>query len=132
VTAIEEEEPIMLKKTLLMLGLLGATFAMSPARPAHAAYLELSGQLTMLRVHDVGTGYGPPQDFMDVEVVIALKSQPGKAFGFKLRDGTDRVTHDAMVDLLRDAFANGYNVVINAELPTGKTNGVLNRVWVTR
>jgi len=42
------------------------------------------GLLTMLRVHDVGTGYGSSTDSLDVEVVIKLDSQPGKALGADL------------------------------------------------
>ena len=36
--------------------------------------LAAQGKLTFLRVHDVGTGYGPPSDFINVEVVIKLDS----------------------------------------------------------
>ncbi len=39
------------------------------------------------------------------------------------------LSHQAMLNLLRDAFANGSNVVINAEIPTGKNNGILSRAW---
>ena len=85
-----------------------------------------------MRVHDVGTGYGPSSDFMDVGVVIAFRNEPGKAYGFKMRNDTNALTHQAMLDLLRDAFENNWNVVINVELPSGKNHGVLNRVWVTR
>jgi hypothetical protein len=42
------------------------------------------GNITLLRVHDVGTGYGPPYDFLDTEVVITLDSEPEKAFGLRL------------------------------------------------
>ena len=122
----------MLKKLFVSFALLAGMLTLGAPTPAHAAYLQLWGQLTMLRVHDVGTAYGPPSDLIDVEVVIVLSSRPGQAFGFKLRNDMDQATHAAMLDLLRDAYANNWQVVINAELPTGKQNGVLNRVWVTR
>ena len=99
---------------------------------ADAAYIETWGPLSLLRVHDVGTGYGPASDFIDVEVVIAFSTNPDKAYGFKLRNDTNRAVHEGMLDVLRDAFANGWTVVINAELPAGKNHGVLNRVWIRR
>ena len=54
--------------------------------PAMADVQRVSGKLTMLRVHEVGTGYGPPPDFIDVEVVFKVDSRPGMAFGFQLRN----------------------------------------------
>lgn len=117
-------------RTLLALGLLSVTLG-APAS-VDAAYVQRAGTLSMLRVHDVGTGYGPSSDFMDVEVVIAFRNEPGKAYGFRMRNDTNALTHEAMLDLLRDAFENNWNVVINVELPSGKNHGVLNRVWVTR
>jgi hypothetical protein len=68
------------------------------------------GQITLLRVHDVGTGFGPPGDQLDGEVVVFLDSQPEKAFGFPLRTGADRSVAEGMLGLLRDAFNAGRNV----------------------
>jgi len=65
------------------------------------------GQIALLRVHDVGTGFGPPGDQLDGEVIVFLDSQPEKAFGFKLRTGADRPVAEGMLDLLRDAFNAG-------------------------
>jgi photosystem II stability/assembly factor-like uncharacterized protein len=75
--------------------------------------LSAEGRVTLLRVHDVGTGYGPPTDFLDVEVVIQLDSQPGKAFGFQLRSGGNEVAHRGMLDLLRASFSSGGRVRID-------------------
>jgi hypothetical protein len=44
--------------------------------------LEAQGRITFLRVHDLGTGFGPPNDFLDVEAVIQLDSQPEKGSVF--------------------------------------------------
>ena len=53
------------------------------------ALIETSGKITFLRVHDVGTGWGPANDHIDVEVIVKLDSHPQNAFGFQLRnDGT--------------------------------------------
>lgn len=94
--------------------------------------LESSGKLRFLRVHDVGTKYGPPTDQIDVEVVFGLDSEPKKAFGFKLRNDTQEVAHQGMLDLLRDAFAANQNVTTDYDIPAGKQNGVAIRVWLSR
>lgn len=91
--------------------------------------LNTSGKLTFLRVHDVGTGFGPPQDFIDVEVVILLDDQEG-AFGFKLRNDDNRPVRQGMLDLLRDAFNNDWTVSIDFEIDRefGRKNGFIIRV----
>ena len=78
--------------------------------------VQSSGKLRLLRVHDVGSKYGPPTDQIDVEVVFGLKGEPKKAFGFKLRNDTQRLAHQGMLDLLRDAFAG--NLTVNARTTT--------------
>jgi hypothetical protein len=70
----------------------------------------------------VGTGYGPPNDSIDVEAVIWLDSQPGKAFGFQLRDDANEQAHHSMLDVLRDAFNEGNRVRIDY-VRTGWRNG---------
>lgn len=100
--------------------------------PAKAqAQVNARGHLTMLRVHDLGTAFGPPTDKIDVEVVITLDSQPGKAFGFQLRNDTKLPARQGMLDLLRDAF--GSNAVVNIDFitPPGKNNGTIIRTWLT-
>ena len=62
------------------------------------------GRVTLLRVHEVGTGYGPPDDQLDAEVIVWLDSQPEKAFGFQLRMDDARAVAEGKLDLLRDAF----------------------------
>lgn len=93
---------------------------------------QATGKVTLLRVHDVGTKYGPPADQIDVEVVIWLDSQPGKAFGFQLRDDSNRPARQGMLDLLRDAFNNNWTVTIDYNIDPGKNNGVIIRVWLTK
>jgi hypothetical protein len=100
--------------------------------PARADLLESKGRITFLRVHDVGTGFGPPSDFLDVEVVIQLDSQPGKSFGFQLRNDNNRPARNGMLDLLRDAFANNFPVLIDYTVTPPKVNGVILRVAVVK
>ena len=90
-----------------------------------------SGKLTLLRVHDVGTGFGPPADFIDAEVIIRLDTEIGKSFGFQLRSDTDALTHAGMLDLLLDAHANNWTVFINYLSEAGKNNSIMFRLWVT-
>jgi hypothetical protein len=96
------------------------------------ALRQATGKVNFLRVHDVGTGWGPAQDHLDVEVVIGLDSQPGKAFGFQLRDDRNRPARQGMLDLLRDAFNNNWRVTTDFNIEDGKNNGVIIRVWLTK
>jgi len=96
------------------------------------ALLQSSGKLTFLRTHDVGTGWGPSDDHLDVEVIIRLDTQAGKAFGFQLRDDNQRAARQGMLDLLRDAFDNNWQVTIDYEIEPGKTNGEIIRVALTK
>jgi hypothetical protein len=76
------------------------------------ALLQSTGKLTFLRVHDVGTAFGPPTDRIDVEVVMKLSSQPDRAMGFQLRNDGNRPARQGMLDLLRDAFNHNWTVKI--------------------
>jgi hypothetical protein len=89
--------------------------------------LSAEGRVTFLRGHDVGTGWGPPTDFLDVEAVMKLDSLPGKAFGFQLRTDANEESHTGMLDLLRDAFNHNRPVRIDY-LRTGLRNGQIIRV----
>jgi hypothetical protein len=91
--------------------------------------LEATGQVTLLRAHDVGTGYGKPPDVIDVEVVAHLSTEPGKAFGFKLREDNEFPARRAMFDLLRDAYNAQQTVTIDYLHVPGQNNSVIIRVW---
>jgi hypothetical protein len=62
------------------------------------------GRVTLVRVHELGTGYGPPSDHIDAEVIIWLDTEPEKAFGFQLRGDERRRAAEGMLAVLRDAF----------------------------
>jgi hypothetical protein len=91
-----------------------------------------SGTLSLLRVHEVGTGYGPPSDFIDVEVVMQFAGDTADAFGFQLRTDANEPVRQGMLDLLRDAFNHGWIAHIDYNTPTGKHNGIIVRVWITK
>jgi hypothetical protein len=85
------------------------------------------GRMSFLRVHDVGTGFGPPTDFIDGEVVIQLDTLPGRGFGFQLRADTNESVAHGMLDLLRVAFERNSRVSIDY-IRTGLRNGRILRV----
>ena len=95
-----------------------------------SAQVNAAGKVTMLRVHDLGTAYGPPTDRIDAEVVIWLDSQPGKAFGFQLRNDSNLPARQGMLALLQDAFYRGWNVNIDYMAQPGKSNSILIRTWL--
>jgi hypothetical protein len=96
------------------------------------AQVTARGRITLLRVHDVTTAFGPPNDRIDVEVVVTLDTQPGKAFGFQLRTDPKLPARQAMLDLLRDAYASNQPVSFDHITPAGKNNGLIIRVWLSR
>jgi hypothetical protein len=111
---------------IVVAGLLSLGFTSS------AIIQQANGKITLLRVHDVGTKYGPPTDQVDVETIIQLDTEPGKAFGFQLRPDGNGPAREAMLGLLRDAFANNWTVTIDYKITPPKKNGVIFRVWVTK
>jgi hypothetical protein len=93
---------------------------------------QSTGKITFLRVHDVGTKFGPSSDQIDVEVVIQLNTKPGESYGFKLRNDSNRPVRQGMLDLLRDAFDNNWTVTIDYNVSPPKKNGVIFRVAVAK
>lgn len=89
--------------------------------------LAIEGVPIFLRAHDLGTGFGPPTDFLDVEAVVRLDLAPHRAFGFQLRNDGAEAAHRGMLDLLRDAFDRG-RVVRIEYVRTGFRNGRVVRV----
>ena len=106
--------------------------ALLAAEPGFADIGAAAGRVTLLRVHDVGTGYGPPGDVLDAEVIIQLDNNPGQGFGFALREDGNRAVRQGMLDLLRDAFNNNWIVTINYFFDPGDNNGTIFRVWLTK
>lgn len=105
---------------------------------AYAQHVQIkairNAEITMLRVHDVGTKFGGGVNEIDVEVVITLAGVNG-AFGFRLRDDANRPVREGMLDLLRDAMSND-DLLVNIDYAIdpefGRVNGTIRRVWLTR
>jgi photosystem II stability/assembly factor-like uncharacterized protein len=89
--------------------------------------LAAQGKITMLRIHDVGTGYGPPADRLDGEVVVRLDTTGDMALGFQLRKDSNEQERRGLLKLLRDAFAEGTAVRIEY-IKTGFKVGTIKRV----
>ncbi len=93
--------------------------------------LAVQGKITFLRVHDVGTGFGPPMDSIDGEVVVRPDAEPLKALGFQLRTDAKEVAHAGMLDVLRDAFRQDRTIRIEY-VRTGLRHGTILRVVRTQ
>lgn len=92
--------------------------------------IETTGRITFLRVHDIGTKFGP--DHLDIDAVIQLDHKTNLSYGFQLHTDSNQVARQGMLDLLRDAYANNWPVTIDYDIPAGKQNGVLFRVALIR
>jgi hypothetical protein len=106
--------------------------ALLAGAPVRADLVQSSGKITFLRVHDVGTGFGPQSDFIDVEVVVQINTRPGESFGFQLRNDANRAARQGMLDLLRDAFNTNATVVLDYNIDPPRKNGVIIRVALTK
>jgi CARDB/Sortilin, neurotensin receptor 3, len=93
--------------------------------------LSVRGKITFLRVHDVGTGFGPPTDQIDGEVIVKFDSDPVKAFGFQLRTDNNEDDHQAMLKTLRDALRRDRIVEVEY-FRTGPTTGRVVRIIQVR
>lgn len=96
--------------------------------------IQSRGKVTFLRVHDVGTRFGPGDDQIDVEVVWKLSSVPDRHIGFQLRDDKHRAARQGMLDLLRDAFTHDHTALVDysIDLDNDKKNGEAIRVALTK
>jgi photosystem II stability/assembly factor-like uncharacterized protein len=95
--------------------------------PAIGSVLSAEGRVVLHRVNDVGTGYGPPGDAIDGEVIVQLDTWPGKAFGFQLRNNAEKARRRGMLNTLRTAFNNDFRVRLDY-IRSGIHNGTIIRV----
>jgi hypothetical protein len=94
--------------------------------------LEKTGKIVFLRAHDVGTGYGPPNDQLDVEAVFILNSLGEGGYGFQLRNDDNLPARQAMFSLLGEAFAHNFTVIADYLIEPGRINGTAIRVALIR
>ena len=94
--------------------------------------VNTSGRLSLLRVHDRGGKFGPPNDQIDVEVVVAFVNRPNDFFGFQLRTDANAPVREGMLGLLRDGFNHNWIVNLDFDQQPNRRNSVLFRVWLTK
>jgi hypothetical protein len=109
-----------------VLGFASADLTITVFRPMEL--VESEGQITFLRVNEVGDSFGPAGDAIAVEAIVQLNTLPGMSFGFELRNDKQRPAHQGMLDVLRDAFVNDITVLIDYWIPEGNKNGTIIRV----
>jgi hypothetical protein len=90
--------------------------------------LEKTGKIIFLRANDLGTGYGPPNDLLDVEAVFILNSLGEGGYGFQLRNDDNLPARQAMFSLLGEAFAHNFTVIADYLIEPGRINGTAIRV----
>jgi hypothetical protein len=90
--------------------------------------ISLTGRLTLLRVHECGTGYGPPNDNLDnAEVIVGIENNP-RVFGFGLRSDGNLPAAQAMFALLQDAYNTNTPITIEYRERPGQNTHYLFRV----
>ena len=80
-----------------------------------ANLLEKTGKIVFLRAHDLGTGFGPPNDALDVEAVFILNTITDGAMGFQLRNDGNLPATMRPVDLT----VTGLGIVLGTYEPAG-------------
>src|SRR2546421_12229818 len=96
-----------MRSPLMVTALLAAVLPILPTQAnAQTTRLTFEGPLNFLRVHEVGTGFGPPNNMLNAEVIFSVTTQPNRFFGFQLRNDENALAHQAILDVLRDAFLN--------------------------
>ncbi len=93
---------------------------------------HVDGKIELLRVHDVGTKFGPPGDVLDAEVIVKISTDTSSSYGFQLRQDKYLPAREGMLQLLMDAFRNNWTVHMDWDAKTGAKNRRAFRVWVTK
>ncbi len=89
---------------------------------------QMKGRVTFLRVHERGTGYGPPNDALNNAEAIVKIENSSLAFGLGLRPDDKLPAAQAMFALLQDAYNANAPVAIEYEERPGCNNHYLFRV----
>ena len=122
---------VLVAMVTLMATVIAAGLAVAPSTAqasSNVQFLQGSGRINFMVIQEAGVPYGPPSDSIASEVVIKLDSLPNNAFGFSLRNNANLPSHQAMLDILRDAFFNNIPVTIDYNIIPPKTNGIILRV----
>lgn len=93
---------------------------------------QKTGKVSYLRAHNRGSGWGPPSDFLDAEVIVRFDDDTSNAYGLQLRNDDNLPAAQAMFVLLQDSFNSNEPVTINYFEEAGRHNHKLFRVWRQR
>lgn len=93
-------------------GLLKITNLPPHSDAAIGQIISSQGKVELLRVHEVGSGYGPAYDKLNAEVIFQLEGINDKSFGFKLKSGESSEVNKGMLKLLREAFISDKEVIV--------------------
>jgi len=102
-----------------------SAFEVSTGDPL-GSVLAAEGKINFLRVHDVSTKFGPPNDVLDAEVIVSLDSRPGFYFGLQLRPDAKEPANRGVLRSLRTAFESNLPVRIEY-VRNGLRSGVMIR-----
>lgn len=92
---------------------LGAFFvAPYDVAQAQCQLFQTTGLVEWIRVNNVGTGYGPPSDFIDGEVIFKLTNENDR-YGFKLRDNPNALVAQGGLSLLEEAMRNDWRINVD-------------------
>jgi hypothetical protein len=90
---------------------------------------QVTGKLTYLLVRQGR----PPNDFLDVEVIVGLHTDPVRRFGFKFGGGNiNDFIHQGMLDILRDAFNNNWQTTIDYRIEHTNNDGIIQQVKISK
>jgi hypothetical protein len=99
---------------------------------------NVSGRISLLRVHEAGSKYGPPNDELDADVIVQLNTHPDRAFGFQLRNDSNGLVHQGMLQMLMEAYRHNWEISLafweysKLGYSNKKKNCPLFRVWLRR
>lgn len=91
---------------------------------------QITGQLTYLLVRDAR----PLNDSLDVELIVELDTAPVTRFGFKFGEvfsgGIKEIIHHSMMDMLRDAFNNNWQVTLDYVFDSTGRDGIIRQIRI--
>lgn len=123
----------MIKHIALLPALL--TMAFLPGEPyagPAAQILNYQGPVNFLRVNEVGDVFGEPSNELNAQVVFSVSTHTQRYFGFPLGNDANGPAHQAMFDLLREAYIRRLPITFDAQVEPQKTNHRVIRIWVSR
>ena len=93
-----------------------------------------TGKITSLRLTELGSSstYGPPGETIQAEAVFQIDSLSDMAFGIQRRNDDLLPSHQGILNLLLEAFANNWTVNFEYTAYAGSNNGMLTFVTASK